>query len=197
MAIMIVLTTISYNPSMSVVVLHDTILTDVHRAWVLKHKWLLPYLFATRGITMGVSTVGQLLYVWACSHSFGILDNNEHPSYFRFYSPSILILTICKTNRLVLGALGSGPTEHPGSTFVILLSNFKILEIWQTKQYLQVAVLASIELITMIAIIHRMFTTTRVLREAHCVEHRGERIGFRYFLMHNIILGSLLLTLPF
>lgn len=184
--IMIVMTGLSYNPLIPINILHDRIIHAKGQTswWIFMYSWFYPFLKVNRSISLSISSVGQLFYLWACSHRFGILEEKDCPSNIRFYGPKLLILTIYNIYRLILAnKLRVGPSRLPGTTGIAMFVHFKYLRAWENDVFLKVMVLIVIELLIMIAILRRMCITARVLREAQYVKYRGKQIGFRYFVM--------------
>jgi len=183
--VMIVMTAISFNPIYNFVFLHETIIFnfgDPNLQWMKVHKWLLTFVAVEKAISLAVSSVGQLFYFWACSHTFGILDDKTRPSNLRFYGPKILILVIYNLYRNALAVLGIVPSKLPGSTMFALLADFRALQHWNSKVFLQVGILALIEFIIMIAIIRRM-----------CIFVMSNIIAYSFFILADY---SVLMLVP-
>jgi len=197
---MIVMTAISFNPGLPIVIFHDYVLTgDIYfpnndGQWSVLYPWIVSFMAICRGATLVVSSVGQIFYIWACAHSFGILDAKDRPSRLRFYGPRILILIIYNISHLGLVVFGIAPSKLPFSTFFALVAYFRQLKTWDTKIFLIVSAVTLLEFMIMIAIFRRMRITTRVLREAQYVKHRSKQIGFRFFVWQNIISYGLFLA---
>lgn len=192
--VMVTMTSLSYNPVLPVIILHDQIIyaDNISAWWVVRYDWCLTLTVVNRGICLILSSVGQLFYVWAVSHTFGILEEMHRPSNILFYGPKIFILTTYNVYRLILSQLlGIAPSKLPFITGVAMFVQFQALNVWENDKFRKVSVLIAMELIIMIAIIRRMCITARVLREAQYVKHRNKQIGFRYFVYQNIITYSL------
>lgn len=192
--IMVLMTAWSYNPSKTLWILHDRVIYGRNKKmwWLSNYPWFFDFITYTRVINMLLSSVGQLFYIWSTAHNFGVLDDNDRPSNLRFYGPKLLILGIYDVYRIALGGpLNVSPSKLPASTGVAMVANFRALKVFETDVFLKTIVLVIIELTILIAIIRRMLITTKVLQRAQYVKYRGKQIGFRFFVMHNVIAYSL------
>lgn len=194
--VMVVMTAWSYNPSKTLFILHDRVIYAKNKKmwWLTNYPWFFQFITYTRVINMFLSSVGQLFYVWASAHYFGVLDDKDRPSNLRFYGPKLLILGIYNVYRIVLGGpLKVSPSKLPASTGIAMIANFRALKVFEVDVFLKTMVLVVIELIILIAIMRRMVITAKVLRHAQYVKYRGKQIGFRFFVMSNVIAYSLFL----
>lgn len=192
--LMVLTTSLSYNPTMNLFKLHDFCFNQGNKSkwWTITKPWTRNFLSYNRAFNLLLSSIGQLFYIWCCTHSYGIVDEKERPSNLRFYGPKILLLSIYSGWRLAL-QLGShiSPSKLPGSSVVAMIANARMIKHWDSKLVQKVGVLSCIELIIVIAITRRVCITVKTLRNAEYLKYRPKQVGFRFFLAQNIVGFSL------
>jgi len=192
--VMLVFTALSYSPMLNIKYLHDDVfLVDRPDLWMYRFKWVREAVRNFRLINLLFSSFGQLFYLWACSHSYGILEGiTERPSNFRFYAPKLGLLTFYGIFRILIRMVWLiSPSKLPLVTFAGMISNFRGLNNWDTKTIILVSIYTAVEIVICICILRCILHTSSVLSKAPYLKYRAKQLGFRFFLMQNIIAFSL------
>lgn len=195
--LMIVTTAFSYNPVLNLHILNDELFhKEDPTRWWYRHKVYEEFLAANRGINLVFASIGQLFYVWATAHSYGILEEKDRPNWIRFYLPKMSVLFVYSALRLLFRFhLRISPSKLPGITIVSMLRNFSTIypsiKQWPRNASLQVIGFTVVELIFVVCLVRRMILTGKRLANAEYLKYRSKQIGFRFFVMQNIIAYTL------
>lgn len=128
-----------------------------------------------------------------CSHSYSILEDvTERPTRFRFYAPKLFILLSYSVLRVLLRMQWKlSPSKLPFTTCIAMIANFRTLNYWPRNDIIEIVAYTGIEMITVGMIVRCILITANSLRQAEYLRHRAKQLGFRFFVMQNIISYSL------
>jgi len=194
-AVMMLCTTaISYTPALSIQIMHDHYIADNDRSRALnRFQWFIALIRWSRAVNLFFSSFGQLFYLWASAHSYSFLNvETDRPSRLRFYGPKLLLILSYGAFRLIIRLVFRlSPSKLPFVTFIAMIRNFYSLNHWPKKSVVAVSCYTMMEVMVCFAIGRRIYITSRVLKEAEYLKYRSKQIGFRFFMMQNVIGFSL------
>ena len=191
---MMALTALSYSPGLNLYILHDVLFNrDDPSKWWYRFESFREFLKEIRAINLWLSSFAQLFYTWACSHAYGILDGvTERPTKLRFYAPKLALLLAYSAMRMLLRMQWKiSPSKLPFTTCIAMLANFRTLNYWPKNDIIEISAYTTLEIITVAVIVRRIVITANTLRKAEYIKYRAKQLGFRFFVMQNIISYSL------
>ncbi len=192
--LMLSMTALSCSPGLNLYILHDVLFNkDNPSKWWFRFASFREFLKEIRAINLWLSSCAQLFYTWACSHSYGIIEGvTERPTRFRFYAPKLFLLLGYSVLRVLLRMQWKlSPSKLPFTTCIAMLANFRTMHYWPRNDIIEVCAYTVVELITVGAIIRRIIITANTLRQVEYLKHRAKQLGFRFFVMQNILSYSL------
>lgn len=192
--VMLFFTALSYTPALNIMYLHDNLfLSNQPEKWAWQYKWVQSAIINFRIANLFFASFGQFFYLWACAHSYSILEGvTERPSNLVFYGPKLFLLLFYGTFRLLLRKVWHlSPSKLPFVTTFSMLANFRIMNDWHTQSIIIISLYTAVEAVVVFCIFRCIVYTSRVLKEAPYLKYRAKQLGFRFFVMQNIIAFSL------
>ncbi len=174
---MMITTAASYNPILSIVFLDIAIHKTRYSYKTSKTKFVIEGL--TRYINLTFASIGQLFYIWACAHSYGIIDKEgEKPGPWGFYFPKLLLLVAYGAARgFMRGVLNLSPSKLPLVTLAAAIANFRALKYWPADILTQVSVFSLLEILFLVCVVRRIWLTSNRLRQIGYLKHRSRQLG--------------------
>ncbi len=112
-------------------------------------------------INLGLSSIGQLFYIWPCAHSYGIVDKAvDRPGLWRFYFTKLLLrVTYGGARILMKEVVNISPSKLPLVTLVAAVANFRAMKYWPTNVMIQVLAFSFLEIIFFVCVVRRAWLT--------------------------------------
>ncbi len=131
-----------------------------------------------------------LIYVWVMLQSFSVLSAVNHTTTARFYPPRTGLFLVYMVYREVMISASS---LRIFSAYVLFLTITNMTFDWASSHYLPLKIalsvfeLTAIEAVIVIAMAFTFFQTHRILQNADYVKYRTKIVGFRFFVIQNLL----------
>ncbi len=131
------------------------------------------------------ASIGQLFYIWACAHSYGIIDKEgEKPGPWRFYFPKLLLLVAYGVARgVMMTALKIQPSKLPLVTLAAAIANFRALKYWPAYIMVRVLIFSLLEVVFFVCVVRRIWLTSNRLRQVGYLKHRSRQLGVSWLFL--------------
>lgn len=138
-------------------------------------------------LRIGGGAVASLFYLWALAHTYGLPGSLTRKESLRFYTAKLIPVSLYQI-LIFIGnykfKLVFSPT--PFVSFIAMIRFGLVLNRWEKGVVSIVCSMASLEFYMVSAIIIRVITTTKYLKELDYTRTRSKQIGFRFFVYSNV-----------
>lgn len=142
------------------------------------------------------SAVSSMFYLWASAHTYGQHELRTRSQKLRFYVLKLIPIAFYQTLALIANLkYRIVISQLPFVNIASLIAQSLALNRWYKDIVVVVGLLTILEVYIISAIIIRIYTTNKYLKQLDYTKTRSKQIGFRFFVFHNVTYYSLMIVM--